>query len=78
MKDILFLIESKNGHDESLVPQAQLPEKVNEQIADGKWATLEKENGSTEILTKEVKKDEWKDVFKDTKSVTTTSKMKGG
>jgi hypothetical protein len=79
---VLFRIESKNGDDIIDVPKEQVPEKVNEQIQEGKWANIEKTDGTTETLTKEVPKENWQDVFgKDNEkvsSVTSTSKLKGG
>ena len=76
-KIIPLLIESKNGHDEVKIPEKQVPEKVNEQIREGKMVTLEKDD-KTEILTEEVTKDNWRDKFKNVQSATVTSKMKGG
>ena len=52
MKKVLLRVESDNGHDDILVPKDQLPEKVEEQLKDNKWVTLEKKDGSTDILTK--------------------------
>ena len=74
---ITLFIESKNGHDEVQVPESQIAEKANEQLAEGKMVTLEKEN-TTEVLTEEVPKENWKDKFADVQSATATSKMKGG
>jgi len=76
-KTIPLLIESKNGHDEVQVPESQIAEKIDEQLAEGKMVTLEKEN-TTEVLTEEVPKENWKDKFADVQSATATSKMKGG
>jgi hypothetical protein len=76
-RTIPLLIESKNGHDEEDVPESQLPEKTNEQLAEGKMVTLEKED-TTEVLTEEVPKANWKDKFAGVESATATSKMKGG
>lgn len=76
-KTIHLLIESKNGHDEVKVPESQVPEKVNEQLKEGKMVTVEKDD-KTEVLTKEVPKENWRDKFKDVQSATATSKMKGG
>jgi len=74
---IPLLIESRNGHDEVQVPESQIAEKTNELLAEGKMVTLEKEN-TTEVLTEEVPKENWKDKFADVQSETATSKMKGG
>ena len=76
-KTIPLLIESKNGHDEVEVPESEIAEKTNEQLAEGKMVTLEKED-STEVLTEEVPQGNWKDKFADVQSVTATSKIKGG
>ncbi len=115
-----FLIESENGHDTEPVPESEVPQKVGEQLDMGKWATVEKKDGSTEVITEkpntegtpqeqpkeegkpeepkpeekqeepkpeqpkeegkpeEKKDDGWGDTFKEVKSVTSTSKMKGG
>ena len=97
------MIESERGHDEKDVPAEKVAEEINQQLKDGKWVTVEKKDGSTDLLTsatpteapkvetKAEKKDEdWKDVLgggkkddkpletKDIKSVTATSKVKGG
>ena len=61
-KTIPLLIESKNGHDEEEVPESQIAEKTNEQLAEGKMVTLEKED-STEVLTEEVPQGNWKDTI---------------
>ena len=45
-------IESKNGHDEIQVPENQIPQKVEEQLQQDKWVTVEKQDGTTELLTK--------------------------
>lgn len=51
---IRFYIESLNGHDEKLVPEGKVVDEVNAHIAEGKWATLEKTNGTTEMHTKPI------------------------
>jgi len=51
---IQFHIESENGHDTLEVPLDKLPEEVNKQLVDGKWVTVEKKDGSTEIITKPI------------------------
>lgn len=51
-KDLIpVLIESEMGHDTLEVPQAQLPDVVAEQLQQDKYATVEHNDGSTEILT---------------------------
>ncbi len=77
-RKVPFLIESKNGHDTEEVPESQVPEKVNEEVKNEKLVTVEKKDGSTEVVAEEKKKDEWGETFKDVKSATSTSKMKGG
>lgn len=62
MKQIPVLIESENGHDEKLVPESNLQEEVTQQVKDGKWATLEKEDGSTEVITEDDLDDEDKEL----------------
>ena len=56
---IPLLVESKNGHDELDVPKEKLEGEVKKQLKDGKWVTVEKEDGSTEVLTeKDLPKEE--------------------
>jgi len=50
-KKIPFLIESENGHDEKLVPESKVVEEAEKQLKDGKWVTVEKKDGSTEMIT---------------------------
>jgi len=52
METIKVLVQSSAGHDELNVEQSALPGVVAEQLKDDKWVTLEKKDGSTEILTK--------------------------
>jgi hypothetical protein len=74
-----LLVESEKGHDEIEVPNGEEQKAVEGQLKDGKWVTLEKEDGNTEILTesdipeeemdeedKELMKanEEWKGAFK--------------
>lgn len=49
---ISFWIESPNGHDEKLVPEEKAIEEINSQVADGKWVSVEKTDGTTEMVTK--------------------------
>lgn len=68
MRKIPVLIESKNGHDTLDVPENKLQETVENQLKDDKWVTLEKKDGSSEILTKEDisktdKKPDWQKTF---------------
>ena len=46
-------VESERGHDEIDVPKGEEQKAVEGQLKDGKWVTLEKEDGATEILTEE-------------------------
>ena len=73
---IPLLIESANGHDEVAVPESKLPEKIEEQLGQGKMVVLEKKDNTTEIITDENSK--WKEQLKDTESATSTSKLKEG
>ena len=80
---ILFRIESPNGDDEKQVPLGEVPKAVNELVVDGKWATLDKADGTSETITAPVKEDDWEKVFGNTekpkvKSVVGTSKVGGG
>lgn len=75
MKEVKFLIESQNGHDEYNVPENKVTQEVTKQLADDKWAVVEKTDGNTEILTKKdipEKETEtspaWKNVFNADKS----------
>lgn len=67
MRKIPFLVESKNGHDEFEVPESKVQEEVSKQLKDDKWVTLEKKDGSSEILTKkdlpQENKPDWKNTF---------------
>jgi len=84
VKTIPIYIESKNGHDTKNVPEDRVQEAVEEQLNDEKWVTTEKEDGSTELLTKDdvpIATDEdtdWANKFKNIKSATATNKIKGG
>lgn len=49
---IPMLRESLNGHDTLDVPKKDIEEKVKTELKDGKWVTLEKEDGTSEVLTK--------------------------
>lgn len=62
---MMFYIESNNGHDEINVPDDQVAAKVDEQLDAGKWVTVEKQDGSSEILTnkEEAKTVDWASVF---------------
>ena len=73
---IPLLIESANGHDEVAVPESKLPEKIEEQLGQGKMVVLEKKDNTTEIITEE--NSNWKEQLKDTESATSTSKLKEG
>ncbi len=73
---IPLLIESANGHDEVAVPESKLPEKIEEQLGQGKMVVLEKKDTTTEIITDE--NSNWKEQLKDTESATSTSKLKEG
>ena len=53
MKKIQFFIEDETGHSTLNVPENKVQEEVEKQLTDEKWVTTEKENGDTEILTKE-------------------------
>lgn len=91
---IPFYIQSLNGHDTEQVPEDKAAERIKEELNKGKWVTLEKKDGSTDMLTspEEVKKEKqeqgWTTAFKpkdsapirveDLKTVTSTTKMKGG
>src|SRR3990167_10254566 len=72
-------IESDNGHDTKLVPEDKVAEEVTKQVQDGKWATVEKLDVTTEIVTEDDLDEEdkalqssWKDSFQTTKATQTT------
>lgn len=65
---IPFLIESENGHDTLNVPEDKLQEEAVKQLENDRWVTLEKKDGSSEILTKEdipkkEEKPDWQKTF---------------
>jgi hypothetical protein len=73
-RKIHFLIESIEGHTDIMVPENEATKEVNKQLEDGKWVTLEKTNGETQIITEPIKPvteatptegkpDEWKNAF---------------
>ncbi len=88
MGDIPLFVENnagQTGQEKFLIPDnaEAIGEKVNEQIKEGKMVTIEKEdekgNTQTEVITKEVPKEDWGKSFgQGTKSATSTNKMKGG
>lgn len=102
MREIPFLIESDNGHDEKLVPEDKLAAEINKELQANKMVVVEKKDGSSEMLTSAAppKKEEDEDEPEekeapggqtslfgkkapdvkptDVKSVTSTSKLKGG
>jgi len=59
MRKIPFYIESSNGHDTVEVPEGEVQGEVEKQLVDGRWVTVEKQDGETEILTeKDMPKEE--------------------
>ena len=50
-REIPFLVESDNGHDEKLVPEEKLAEEINKQLQDNKMVVVQKKDGSSEMLT---------------------------
>lgn len=48
---VRVLIQSDMGHNELNVPKEELPKVVETQLHNGRWVTLERKDGSTEILT---------------------------
>lgn len=49
---IPFLIESGNGHDEKQVSLGDIQSEVEAELKKDKWVTIEKADGSSELLTK--------------------------
>mgnify|MGYP001434166966 CR=1 FL=1 len=86
MRTVKLYIESKNGHDTQEVPEDKLPEAVKDQVKDGKWVHLEKQDGQHETLTSAdlpqeenpVENDKWAEKFEQVESATATNKVKGG
>ena len=74
-----FLIESENGHEEQEVKKQEAEEKIKRELKDGKWITLEKKDGKSELLTdKDLDTIEWTNTLENVKSITATKKIKGG
>jgi len=79
--EIPFYIESKNGHDTENVPEEELQQRVETELRSDRFVTIEKHDGSKEILTQhDITSEEelWAEKFEKTKSVTSTNKAKGG
>ena len=45
-------VESPNGHDTTLVPENKVVEETIKQVAMDKWATVEHQDGTSDIITK--------------------------
>lgn len=52
-KTVPFLIESGNGHDEKQVSLGDIQSEVEAELKKDKWVTIEKSDGSSELLTKQ-------------------------
>ena len=84
--NIPFYIESKNGHDTENVLQEALQQRAETELKQDKLVTLEKQDGSKEILTEQdipieasqTEEESWAEKFEQTKSATSTNKSKGG
>lgn len=50
-REIPFLIESDNGHDEKLVSEEKLAEEINKELQANKMVVVEKKDGTSEMLT---------------------------
>lgn len=50
-REIKMYIESENGHDTKLVPEEKIGEEIQKELRDGKWVTVEKTDGTTDLLT---------------------------
>lgn len=46
-----FYVESHNGHDTREVDEDKVNEEIETQLKDGKWVTVEKDDGTTKIIT---------------------------
>ena len=51
-KTVPFLVESQNGHDEKQINLGDLQNEVEAELKKDKWVTIEKADGSSELLTK--------------------------
>lgn len=80
--EIPLYIESKNGHDTEEVPEEELQQRVEAELRNDRFVTIEKNDGSKEILTESdiptTEEEQWAEKFENTKSVTSTNKAKGG
>jgi len=82
-KTIPIHIESENGHDTLNVPPNEVQAEVTKQVTDGKWATLEKKDGTTEVITEDdldeedkALADDWKKKFNPVKKSTVANPTK--
>lgn len=48
---IPFYIESENGHDTEEVKKEEVKQEIEKHLENGKWVTIEKSNGTNEVLT---------------------------
>lgn len=55
---VMVYTESENGHDEVDVPEAEIKEHIGQELKDGKWVTIEKKDGTSEVLTSEADLDD--------------------
>jgi len=81
--NIQFYIESKNGHDTENVPEEELQQRVETELRNDRFVTIEKQDGSKEMLTEQdipttSEEEQWAEKCENTKSVTSTNKAKGG
>ena len=82
----LYIEDKDKGHDIQDLPTEKLPEAAKDQIKDGKWVHLEKEDGKHEVLTRAdlpkeenpVENEKWAERFEKVESATATNKVKGG
>lgn len=80
---VKVMVEDNTGHSEKEVPEKDIQAEVEKELQDNKWVTTEKEDGSTEILTKAdipaTDEDKaWAEKFENVTSVTATNKVRGG
>ena len=84
MEKVLVLVESRDGHEEREVPKDQAPEVVRRELERGRWVSVERKDGSVDMLTKsDLPKDDdppslWAERFERVKTIISTNKVKGG
>lgn len=78
-----MLVESKDGHDTFELSKDEAKEETQKQLKEGKWVTVEKKDGGSELLTekdlpepKASEDEDWAKKFENVRSITATGKVK--